>query len=432
MAWLRRWQAIPSWQRVLGGFALGALAGVLLGPVAAAWLGPLGTLYIALVAMAVLPLVLFAAMRAVPALRAQCSGLPQAGPTLAWCAVTAVLAVGVALAVAHCLQPGAGAGVPMPPRGSGGPAPVTGMGPVQILLDLVPANPFAALAQGRWLQVLLFAGLVGFALSKLGERSQGVQAVVVQLNEAMIQVLRWVLALTPLGVFGLVAAWVGQHGLQVLLPLLYFAFALYLACALHIVVVYAGLLLAHGLNPLRFFQGAARAMKVAFVSSSSAAALPVSLHSAEYRLGVDRDYAGLALPLGAGIKMDGCSAIYPVLAAVFAAQFYGIELGWVHYVAILLASVLGGFGMVGVPATSTLMLILVLGAAGLPLQVLGLLLVIDRWLDMMRTMTNVTGQLLVPVLVARERGLLDRAVYGQAAAAGECVPGTAPARGDDE
>ena len=130
----------------------------------------------------------------------------------------------------------------------------------------------------------------------------------------MIQVTRFVLEVTPLGTFGLIAALVGAYGFEKLLPLGSFVVALYLACALHIVFVYGGLLLAHGLNPLKFFRGAAPGMQVAFVSSSSFAAMPAALRSVTHNLGVDKDYAAFAVPLGASIKMDGCGAIYPALA----------------------------------------------------------------------------------------------------------------------
>jgi len=142
--------------------------------------------------------------------------------------------------------------------------------------------------------------------------------------------------------------------------------------------------------------------------------MPVALRAVTHNLGVNRDYAAFAVPLGATIKMDGCGAIYPTLASVFIAQYFGIELSFAQYAAILLASVLGSFGTAGVPGTAVVMATVVLSAAGLPLEGLGLLLAIDRILDMMRTMTNVTGQMLVPVLVARETGLLDRTVYESA------------------
>ncbi len=243
-----------------------------------------------------------------------------------------------------------------------------------------------------------------------GSTAAGIRDLFAQASEVMIQVTRFVLEFTPIGTFGLIAALVGGYGFEQLLPLGKFVIALYAACAFHIAVVYTGLLLAHGLNPIKFFKGAFPAMQVAFVASSSFAALPLSLQSAR-NLGVNKDYASFAVPLGASIKMDGCGAIYPALSAVFIAQYMGLDLSVGQYVIIALASVLGSFGTAGVPGTAVIMATVVLSAAGLPLHAIGILYAIDRILDMMRTMTNVTGQVLVPVLVARQTGLLDRAVY---------------------
>ena len=227
----------------------------------------------------------------------------------------------------------------------------------------------------------------------------------------MIQVPRFVVEVTPIGTFGLIAGLVGSCGFEKLLPLGHFVRAVYVACALHIVVVYSALLLAHGLNPLKFFRGAAPGMQVAFVSSSSFAAMPVALRSITHNLGVNKDYGSFAVPLGASIKMDGCGAIYPALCAVFISQYSGVPLTPEQYVVVLIASVLGSFGTAGVPGTAVIMATVVLSAANLPLETIGYLYAIDRILDMMRTMTNVTGQMLVPVLVAKETGLLDQAVY---------------------
>ena len=404
------WFRIAFWKRVAAGFVLGALAGWLLGPAAGVWLQPLGTLYVNLIRMIAVPLVFFAVMNAVSALHGQQSVAALGGRTFGWFAVTATLAVCVGLGAAFVFNPGVGVDLTAPVDYQPRDVPT----PVQVLLDIVPTNPFAALAEGRILQVIFFAGMVGFALVKLGERTEGLRRLVGQASDVMIQVTRFVLEVTPIGTFGLIAGLVGTYGFERLLPLGSFVVALYVACAFHIVVVYGGLLIAHGLNPLKFFRGAGPAMQVAFVSSSSFASMPAAIRSVTHGLGVNRDYAAFAVPLGASIKMDGCGAIYPTLAAIFAAQYYGIELSFAQYVAILLASVLGSFGAAGVPGTAVVMATVVLSAAGLPLEVLGILLAIDRILDMMRTMTNVTGQMLVPVLVARETGLLDRAVYERA------------------
>lgn len=406
-AWLR----IPFWQRVLAGFVLGALAGWAFGPSAETWFGPLGTLYVTLIKMIAVPLVFFAVMNAVASLHGQKSMALLGGRTFLWFAVTAALAVCMGLGVGWVLQPGAGvSGLAMAADYTVREVP----SPVQVLLDVVPGNPFKALSDGKILQVIVFAGLVGFALVRLGDKTAGLRKLVGEASEAMIQVTRFVLEMTPLGTFGLIAGLVGAYGFEKLLPLGSFVFALYLACALHIVLTYGGLLLAHGLNPLKFFRGAAPGMQVAFVSSSSFASLPVALRAVTHNLGVDKDYAAFAVPLGASIKMDGCGAIYPALTSMFVAQYFGLTLEPTQYLIILIASVLGSFGTAGVPGTAIVMVTLVLSAAGLPLEGIGYLIAIDRVLDMMRTMTNVTGQMLVPVLVAKETGLLDEGIYDAA------------------
>ena len=422
-AWLR----IPFWQRVLAGFVLGALAGWLFGKDAETWFGPLGDLYVTLIKMIAVPLVFFAVISAVGSLHGQKSIAALGGRTFLWFAITAVLAVCVGLIVGTIVQPGMGVNLQTLQVAADYTAKDVPR-VLDVLFNIVPSNPFQALSgaataktadgmnvlvprNGTVLQVIFFAGLVGFAFIKLGDRVAGLRKLAGEASETMIQVTRYVLEFTPLGTFGLIAGLVGAYGFEKLLPLGSFVIALYVACAFHIVVVYSGLLLAHGLNPLKFFRGAASAMQVGFVASSSFAAMPVSLRSATHNHGVDRDYAAFAVPLGATIKMDGCGAIYPALAAVFIAQYTGIELSLSQYVIIMLASVLGSFGTAGVPGTAVIMATVVLSAAGLPLEAIGYLYAIDRILDMMRTMTNVTGQMLVPVLVAKETGLLDREVY---------------------
>ena len=422
------WFRIPFWQRVLAGFLLGALAGWGMGPAAATWFGPLGDLYVTLIKMIAVPLVFFAVINAISALHGQKSVAALGGRTFLWFVVTAALAVCVGLAVGTILQPGAGhLGLQVDAKWTPRDVP----SPIRVLLDVVPSNPFYALTgigtrtnaagetvlaagRGSILPVIFFAALLGFAMVKLGDRVAEARKLTAQLSEIMIQVTRFVLEVTPIGTFGLIAGLVGSYGFEKLLPLGNFVLALYLACAIHIVFVYGALLLSHGLNPLKFFRGAAPGMQVAFVSSSSFAAMPVALRSITHNLGVNKDYAAFAVPLGASIKMDGCGAIYPALCAVFIAQYTGVPLTADQYFVVLIASVLGSFGTAGVPGTAVVMATVVLSAANLPLEVIGYLYAIDRVLDMMRTMTNVTGQMLVPVLVAKETGLLDQPTYQRA------------------
>jgi Na+/H+-dicarboxylate symporter len=425
MGLIAAWFRIPFWQRVLGAFVLGIVAGWLMGPAAETWFQPLGDLYVTLIRMITVPLVFFAVINAVASLHGQKSIAALGGRTFLWFAITAVLAVGIGLLVGVVMQPGI---VQVPLAVDPGYVPKDVPSVVQVLLNVVPSNPFYAMTgigeaknaagetvlrvnRGSILPVIFFAALVGFAMVKLGEKVALARKLVGEASEIAIQLTRFVLEMTPIGTFGLIAGLVGAYGFDKLLPLGNFVIALYIACALHIVISYGGLLLAHGLNPLKFFKGAAPGMQVAFVSSSSFASLPSSLRCATHNLGVNKDYAAFAVPLGASIKMDGCGAIYPALCAVFIAQYTGTPLTPEQYLIVLIASVLGSFGTAGVPGTAVVMATVVLSAAGLPLEVIGYLYAIDRVLDMMRTMTNVTGQMLVPVLVAKQTGLLDRAVY---------------------
>lgn len=425
MKLVKAWFRIPFWQRVLTGFVLGALAGWLFGPSAETWFGPLGDLYITGIKLIAVPLVFFAVIHAVSSLHGQKSMAALGGRTFAWFAFTAVLAVSVGLAVGTIMQPGIGVGALSIASDY---VPKVVPDPIKVMLDVVPSNVFYALTgigttlneagdtvlardKGSILPVIFFAALIGFAMVKLGERVAMARKLAGEASELMIQITRFVLEVTPIGTFGLIASLVGAYGFEKLLPLGTFVIALFVACAIQIVVVYGGLLVLHGLNPLKFFRGAASAMQVGFVTSSSFASMPAALRSVTHNLGVDRDYAAFAVPLGASIKMDGCGAIYPALAAVFITQYTGVAMTGDQYLIVLLASVLGSFGTAGVPGTAVVMATVVLSAAGLPLEAIGYLYAIDRVLDMVRTMTNVTGQMLVPVLVARETGLLDREIF---------------------
>lgn len=423
LAW---WFRIPFWQRVLGGFALGALAGWAFGPDAETWFQPLGDLYITLIKMIAVPLVFFAVIHAIGSLHGQKSVAALGGGSRF--AITALLAVCVGLAVGTIFQPGAGmSGLTVDPKF----VPKDIPSPVQVLLSIVPSNPFHALtgigttknaagetvlAAGKRsiLPVIFFAGLIGFAMVKLGEKVPNARKLAGEASEIMIQITRFVLEHADRHLrFDRGAGGCVRLRRRKSLPFGSFVLALYLACALHIVVVYGGLLLAHGLNPWKFFRGAAPGMQVAFVSSSSFASLPVSIRSVTHNLGVDKDYASFAVPLGASIKMDGCGAIYPALCAVFIAQYTGMPLSMeqiFHRDPGLGAGQFRHRRRARHRHGDDRSVECRRPAAGSHR-----LLVRHRpRADMMRTMTNVTGQMLVPVLVAKQTGLLDKAVYDAA------------------
>ena len=404
---IQTWFSRPLWQRVAVAFALGIVAGALAGDKATVWFKPLGDVYLNLVRMVVVPLVFFTIASSVARLAEAGNAARLGVRTILWFAGTSAIAVLVGFVFGHLVDPGVGlSNLPL-----GEVKPRTIPTPVEVLIGMIPTNPVKAMADTNVLQVLVFAAIVGAALVSLGEKAAGVRSLVDQGTALVFRITKWVLQLTPIGTFGLIAWVVGRYGLASLAPLAKFILAMYLACLFHIIVVYGGLVKLHGLSAARFFRGALPAQQMAFATSSSLATLPMTLRSAVERLGVPTSYASFAVPLGANAKMDGCGAIYPAIASIFIAQYFGLELSLTQYVLIGLTAVLGSLGTAGVPGTSIVMLTLTLNTAGLPLEGIGYIIAIDRVVDMMRTATNVTGQLLVPVLVAKEEGILDEAIY---------------------
>ncbi len=228
---------------------------------------------------------------------------------------------------------------------------------------------------------------------------------------AVVQkVLWWIILLAPIATVGLLGRAVASYGWDALGSLGMFTVAIYVGLALVLFGVYPVLLKLNGLSVRQFFSGAWPAISLGFVSRSSVGTMPVTESVTQRNLGVPRAYSSFAVPLGATTKMDGCASIYPAVAAIFVAQFFGIELAITDYLLIVFVSVIGSAATAGVTG-ATVMLTLTLSTLGLPLEGVGLLLAIDPILDMGRTATNVTGQALVPTLVAKREGILDLEVY---------------------
>ena len=281
-------------------------------------------------------------------------------------------------------------------------------GIAQVFLNFVPSNPFAALTEGNVLQIVVFAALVGIAIQRLKGKGEPLRKTIKSGAEVMYEITRMVLQLTPVGVLGLMSWVIGEYGFSTLLPLAKFVGVIYLACLIHIVVVYGGLIrTAGGMSP-------GNSSKRYLMHRLSP--LPRAVHSALYRqrtravterLGVSKDYASFVLPLGATINMDGCGGIYPAVASIFIAQLYGIPLEWMDYGLIMLTATLASVGTAGVPGTALVMLTVTLNVIGLPLEGIAFIAAIDRIIDMARTLTNVTGDMMVSRVVARSENLLQ-------------------------
>jgi Na+/H+-dicarboxylate symporter len=242
---IRTWFSRPLWQRVAVAFALGILAGALVGDKATVWFKPLGDVYLNLVRMVVIPLVFFTIASSVARLAEAGNAARLGVRTLVWFALTSAIAVLVGFAFGHLVDPGTGlANLPL-----GEVKPRTIPTPLEVLIGMIPTNPIKAMADGNVLQVLVFAGIVGAALVAVGEKAAGIRGLVDQGTALVFRITKWVLQLTPIGTFGLIAWVVGRYGLASLAPLAKFILAMYLACLFHIIVVYGGLLKLHGSRP---------------------------------------------------------------------------------------------------------------------------------------------------------------------------------------
>lgn len=385
-----------------------------------ATLDTIGSSYVTLLRAAVVPLIFTAIVASISNLRRVQNAARLAGQTLLWFAITAFIAVVIGIVLGVTIQPGNRAGEGLE---TGDPYTVGTWW--NFLLGLIPQNflgigvnsSFDAEAGSvtssvsfNILQVIVVAAVVGIAALKAGKKAEPFLVFTESLLKVIQRVLWWIIRIAPLGTFGLIGAAVVKYGWEKLASLGWFAIAVYVGLALVLFVVYPILVKTHGLSIKQFFSGVWPAVQLAFVSRSSIGTLPLTERVTERNLGVPRSYASFAVPFGATTKMDGCAAIYPAIAAIFVAQFFGIELNFVQYLLIVLVSVVGSAATAGTTG-AVVMLTLTLSTLGLPLEGVGLLLAIDPILDMGRTAVNVAGQALVPAIVAKREGILDEGRY---------------------
>jgi Na+/H+-dicarboxylate symporter len=408
---MSRLTRVPFGAQILAGLVLGLLLGYVARSADVTWLADtlakIGELFVQLLFLAVPPLVFTAVVVSLANLRGLTNAARLAGHTLLWFMATSLIAVSIGLALGLLTDPGSGASIDL---GAAKNPETTGSW-TDFLTGIIPEDPITPFIETNVLQIVFMAVIAGAAALAVGQQAERF----IEFNRAVLAVVQkalwWIIRLAPIGTLGLIGHAVTEYGWDLLSPLATFAVDVYVGCALVMFGVYPLLLVFAGrLNPVRFFQGAWPAIELAFVSRSSVGTMPLTQRVVTERLGVPLDYASFAVPFGATTKMDGCAAIYPALAAIFVAQVFGVPLGVEDYLLIAFVSVVGSAATAGLTG-AIVMLTLVLSTLGLPLEGVGLLIAIDPILDMMRTATNVAGQALVPVLVARRNGLLDQRVY---------------------
>lgn len=402
--------------RILAALVLGAVVGIIVGP-EIAWAKPLGDVFVRLLKMIVMPVVFFTLV--VGAASISPARLGRVGVKIVvFYLLTSALAVTIGLLFGNLFHPGSGLDLG---AGEAAGRELTRPSVVETLINIIPTNPFGALAQGTVLPTIFFAIIFGIGLSYLQvsseERIRDAAGTVLSFcdgaAEVMYKIVRGVLQYAPIGVFALIAVVFGEQGAEAFGPLGRVTLAMYLALALHLLLVYGGLLSIFKLNPFKFLARAKEAMITAFVTRSSSGTLPVTMKCAEENMGVSRSVFSFTLPLGATINMDG-TAIYQGVCALFVAFAVGMPLDPAQQMTVVITAVLASIGTAGVPGAGAIMLLLVLSSVGLDVDpgtpvamAYAMILGIDALLDMGRTALNVTGDLTGTTIVARTEGEID-------------------------
>jgi Na+/H+-dicarboxylate symporter len=395
------------------------------------YIKPVGSAFIRLISMVVVPLV-FASLLVGTASLKDIRTLGRIGAkTLAYYLSTTAIAVSIGLLLASVVRPGsslpeearknlvsdAGAQKDLPVQASREKSSIK-----DLLLNIIPTNPIKAMVEGQMLQIIFFALLAGVCVTLIpAERGQPVIDFFKSLNEIIVQMVHVIMKAAPYGVFALIAAVIADFGPGILLNLLKYSAVVLLGLAIHLFVVYGSVLkIFTKMRVTSFFRGFRPAQVVGFCTSSSNATLPMTMECTAKNLGVPEHICSFTLPLGATINMDG-TALLQGVATAFLAQIYGIDLGFQQQLTVVLTATLASIGTAGIPGAGIVMLAIVLDSVGVPLQGIGIILGVDRFLDMCRTIVNITGDAVCAVLVASTEGLLNTAPVQKGAG----IPGEA-------
>ena len=367
----------------------------------------IGKMFINALKMLVVPLVFFSLICGVCGI-GNINTLGRVGSkSLALYILTTAIAITLGIALAASVGIGEGMGLTSSAQFSAKAAP-----PISdVLINIIPTNPIKAMANGDMLPLIFFSTLVGISLLMVGRKSKSFIEGAQVANEVMMKMVTIVMALAPYAVFALIAKSMAELGFELLGQLAGYVMVLISALLLHLFVTLMIILkLFSGLSPRIFLKKIRNAQVFAFSTASSNATIPITLRTVTERLGVNNSVASFTVPFGATINMDG-TAIMQGVATVFIANVYGIDLGFMGYLTVILMSVLASIGTAGVPGVGLIMLSMVFVQVGLPVEGIGLVLGVDRLMDMIRTVVNISGDAVVSTVVAQSEDKFDPVVY---------------------
>lgn len=401
------------WKKVLIGLVLGVVLGLFLKE-QVVYLKPFGDLFIRLIKMIIVPLIFFAIISGISSVQ-DSKALGRVGiKASVTYLLTTLFAIVIGLSVGTIFEPGSGIILNFTGDGTSQIADASMVKIFDTLLSIVPENVIGAMAQGTILQVVFFALFTGITLNAMeNEAAKRLSSIFSLLASMVFKMVHLIIQLSPVAACALTAWVVGTQGMAVLEKLLKLVGCAYLAFGIQYLIFGLVITLWTRLSPVPFFKKSLEYQALAFSTSSTKAALPTTIKVCQKRLGISKISSSFVLPLGASINMDGI-AIYISLCALFFAQATGKILTMADYGCIILTGTLGSIGGAGIPGGTIVMLPMVLGSIGLPIEGIALIAGIDRIVDMMRSTISITGDATVALCVDHSEGLLDRDKYNKA------------------
>ncbi len=363
-----------------------------------------GQIFISLLKLMVVPLVFFSLTSGVSSFDQNLSLGRIASKTFGLYLITTAIAISIGLALAVFFNPGTNLNLETSISLSIPDSPNI----KDIILGIIPSNPIKAMAEGNMLQIIVFSIFFGIAIRSLGDSVKLIRDSVNNITDIILKLVLFIINVAPYGIFCLMSVLFAEKGLTVLGDLSFYFFVVVFALLLHGFLTYSlFLVLFIKVNPLKFFNKIKSLMLFAFSTSSSNATIPVTLKTVVDDIGVSRKIASFTVPLGATINMDG-TAIMQGVATVFIANAYSIDLSFADYLMVILIATLASIGTAGVPGVGLIMLAMVLDQVGLPVEGIALIIGVDRLLDMLRTVVNVTGDSTISTIVANSENQLEQ------------------------
>ena len=400
------------WQQVIIGLILGIIAGLYLKEDAVN-LKIFGTIFINLVKMVIVPLIFFALLSGITSMSSEGNFTKIGIKGFASYILTSVFAVLIGLAAGTIFEPGAGIDLNSILKGGVETATVAKKTPPTIsefLLGLIPTNPIRSMTEDNFLQIIIFAIFTGITINLVGEKAKPVKDFIYSASQVTFKMIEIIIKLAPFGVFGFISWVVGTQGLDVLQSLTKLIIVFLGSCVVQYLVFGLMILIFARLSPLPFYRKILFTQSIAFSTSSSKATLSTAMSQLQQKMGVSKTNSNFLMPLGVCINMDG-TAIYLGICALFFAQAYGIDLTYHNYLMLILTCTFGSIGAAGIPSGSIIFMGMVLSSVNLPIEGIGIILGIDRVLDMIRTTINITGDSAITLIVDKSEGGLDKKAY---------------------